>query len=95
MTNVRWTAAARADLNEILAYTDANYPRLTTNVELRIRAVILRVARLPRSARRVGRHSDIRVVPVLRYPFRIFYRVIGDDVEILHIHHTSREQGIG
>ena len=95
MTNVRWTAAALADLDQILAYTEANYPALKPSVEIRIRAVIERVARLPRSARRVGQHSDIRVVPVLRYPFRIFYRVIGDGIEILHIHHTSRELGIG
>ena len=95
MTNVRWTAAALADLDQIHAYTDANYPALKPSVELRIRAVIQRVARLPRSARRFGQHPDIRIVPVLRYPFRIIYRIVGDDIEILHIHHTSREPGIG
>jgi hypothetical protein len=26
----------------------------------------------------------------VRYPFRIFYRVAGDRIEILHIHHAAR-----
>jgi plasmid stabilization system protein ParE len=91
VTNVRWTAAALADLDEILAYTDANYPALSAKVELRIRAVIQRVTRLPRSARRMRQDSDVRVVPVLRYPFKVFYRAAGDEIEILHIHHTARD----
>jgi plasmid stabilization system protein ParE len=29
-------------------------------------------------------------VLVLRYPYKIFYRLRGDAVEILHIRHTAR-----
>ncbi len=39
------------------------------------------------SAHRPG----VRVVPLGRYPYKIFYRVSGDAVEILHIHHAARE----
>jgi hypothetical protein len=30
------------------------------------------------------------VVPLGRYPYKIFYRVTNDTVEILHIHHAAR-----
>jgi plasmid stabilization system protein ParE len=86
-----WTAAALADLDDILAYTAENYPALLAPVELRIRAVVERIGRHPESARRLEQRSEVRVVPVLRYPFRIFYRVAAVEIEILHIHHTSRD----
>ncbi len=31
-----------------------------------------------------------RVVPLIRYPYNIFYRASGDRIDILHIRHTSR-----
>jgi hypothetical protein len=34
--------------------------------------------------------SDIRVVALTRHPYRIFYRVARDAIQILHIRHTSR-----
>lgn len=91
MMIVVWTAAATADLDEILAYTSANYPSLLAAVELRVRSAIERIARWPESARRLEQRQDVRVLPVLRYPFKIFYRVAGDRIEILHIHHAARK----
>jgi plasmid stabilization system protein ParE len=48
-----FTSAALADLDEILAYTSANYPTLVIPVERRIRVVIERMRLWPESARRV------------------------------------------
>jgi len=42
-------------------------------------------------ARVVDERPDVRVVPLVRYPYRIFYRVADEAVEILHIHHASRQ----
>jgi hypothetical protein len=39
--------------------------------------------------RRDGRQT-VRQTPLVRYPYRIFYRVT-EVIEILHIHHTARE----
>ena len=88
---VVFTSAALADLDDILGYTAANYPTLLGPVELRIRAVVERIGRWPESARRVDERANVRVVSVRRYPFKIFYRIDGDRVEILHILHTSRD----
>jgi plasmid stabilization system protein ParE len=32
----------------------------------------------------------MRVLPLVRYPFKVFYRIAGDTVRILHIRHTAR-----
>jgi len=88
---VVFTSAALSDLNDLLAHTSTNYPGLVHAVELRIRAVIERLERWPESARRVEGRSGIRVVPIIRYPYKVFYRITGDGIEILHIHHTSRD----
>lgn len=39
---------------------------------------------------RVVGDAGHRRVPVLRYPYVIFYRASGDELLILHIRHTSR-----
>jgi plasmid stabilization system protein ParE len=83
---VVWTAAALADLDDVLAYTTEKYPSLVGPVEKRIRAIIARIGAWPESAWRTVR--EVRVVPLLRYPYRIFYKVHDESVEILHIHHT-------
>lgn len=87
---VLWTEAALADLDNILAYTGVHFPARADALERRIRSVIARVAARPESARAVRERPGVRVVPLLRYPFKIFYRIAGDHIEILHLHHTSR-----
>jgi plasmid stabilization system protein ParE len=86
---VVYTAAALRDLEEIADWLAVHYPAIAPAVELRIRAAVARIGRWPDSARRSAKRSGVRVVPVGRYPYRIFYRV-ADAVEILHIHHSAR-----
>lgn len=88
---VVWTEAALADLEEILRYTVEHYPSLVGAVEHRIRAVAERIGRWPESARAVEERTSVRVVPLVRYPYRLFYRVADERVEILHVHHAARE----
>ncbi|MGY8632485.1 type II toxin-antitoxin system RelE/ParE family toxin [Bradyrhizobium sp. 14AA] len=52
--------------------------------------VVERLRDAPFSAPRVAHRSQIRVAAVVHYPFRIFYRVSGDIIHIVHIRHTSR-----
>ncbi len=88
---VVFTDAAVDDLASIAAYLEANYPSAAATVERRLRIVIARIARWPESARRVVERPGVRVVPLVRYPYKVFYRVTEEAVEILHIHHTSRQ----
>ena len=88
---VVYTAAARQDLADIGNWLALHYPALAPAVERRIRIVVARIARWPESARLSAGHAGVRTVPVGQYPYRIFYRIADDAVEILHIHHAARQ----
>lgn len=88
---VRWTRAALADLDQILANAAVRYPAHSADIDARLRAVVTRIGEWPDSARRSLGRPGVRVVPLVRYPFRVFYRTTADAVEILHVHHVARE----
>jgi toxin ParE1/3/4 len=86
-----YSRQALADLNEIATYYSASAsPAIAASIERRLIDVIDRICRAPEAAPRVSQRSDVRVVAVVRYPFRIFYRVRADNVNILYVRHTSR-----
>jgi toxin ParE1/3/4 len=86
-----YSRRALADLDQIKAYYAANAsPAIAEAIGRRLENVVDRVGRVPEAAPRVSQRSQVRVVAVVRYPFRIFYRVRADAVDILHIRHTSR-----
>jgi toxin ParE1/3/4 len=88
---VIYTEAALRDLDEITAWLNANYPGVGRALERRLRIVVAHITRWPESMRRSRRHPDVRVAPLGRYPYKIFYRVREDAIEILHIHHAARQ----
>jgi toxin ParE1/3/4 len=59
--------------------------------ERRIRSVVVHIARWPESSRRLAKRPGVHAVPLGRYPYKIFYRINDDKVEILHIHHAARQ----
>jgi plasmid stabilization system protein ParE len=86
-----YSRQALADLNMIAAYYAANAsPAIAVSIRRRLLDVIDRICRAPEAAPRVSQRSQIRAAVVVRYPFRIFYRVGNDTIDILHIRHTSR-----
>jgi plasmid stabilization system protein ParE len=86
-----YSRRALADLNGIATYYAASAsPTIAAAIERRLVDVIDRICRTPEAAPRVSQRSKVRVVAVVRYPFRIFYRVRDDNIDILHIRHTSR-----
>jgi toxin ParE1/3/4 len=89
--NPVYSRRALADLEQIANYYSTNAsPAIAESIERRFREVIDRVCRMPDAAPHVSQRSQVRVVTVVRYPFRIFYRVRENTVDILHIRHTSR-----
>lgn len=89
---VVFTPAALADLDDLLSYTSANYPDVMPALERRILAVLDRIEQWPESAREVSGRTGVRVVPLIRYPYRIFYRITADSIAILHTHHAARDE---
>lgn len=89
---VIYTSEALRDLEEILAFIDSNYPTISAAFEVRLRAIEQRIGQWPKSAEEVKQRSGVRVVPFIRYPYKLFYQIAGGVIEVLHIHHAARRE---
>jgi toxin ParE1/3/4 len=88
---VEYSKRAVSDLHQIAEYhIRAGEARLAEAVGDAIRHVVARLAQLPGSGRALQQRPGVRVVFLLRYRYKIFYRTSGAAVRILHIRHTSR-----
>jgi plasmid stabilization system protein ParE len=87
---VEYTNRALADLRKISADSRAFGDVVTAALEARIRKVVARIAEHPEMAAPVVERPGMRVVPLVRYPYKIFFRVLEGRVRILHIRHTAR-----
>jgi toxin ParE1/3/4 len=87
---VEYSKRAAADLRKVSADSRAFGDAVAAAVEFRIRSIIAHIAARPHIAAKVVERPGMHVIPLIRYPYKIFYRVFEDRVRILHIRHTSR-----
>jgi plasmid stabilization system protein ParE len=93
---VEYSNRAVADLRKISADSRRAFgDRVAEALEARIRAVVEHISRQPWIAPEVEQRPGLHVAPLVRYPFKIFYRVFEDRVRIQHIRHTSRRPWAG
>ncbi len=87
---VRYTPRAFADREEIFEYLSRRSPRVAREVK---RFVKQRVASLVNSPRRSPMVKEFGVYAhwLGRYPYIIYYRIVGGEVWIIHIRHVARE----
>jgi plasmid stabilization system protein ParE len=71
---VIYSEEALENLDEILAYISANYPTVYDAFQSRVRSVVERIGAWPDSAQEVAERPGVRVVPLIRYPYKVFYR---------------------
>jgi toxin ParE1/3/4 len=86
---VRYTPRAFADREQIFNYLSKRTPSGAQTVLASIRQAVAQLSDQPR----IGYATEdpsVRVKFIVRYPYKIFYRVREDAVEILHIRHTAR-----
>jgi addiction module RelE/StbE family toxin len=89
---VVFSQRALDDLRRAAAHTRLTFgDRVAAALEARIRAAITQLQEAPESGPRVEQRPGMRVIPVGRYPYRLFYRASGQTVLILHIRHTARQ----
>jgi toxin ParE1/3/4 len=75
---VEYSRRSVADLRKISADSRRAFgDRVAEALEARIRAVIDRISREPLSAPEIEQRPGLHVVPLIRYPFKIFYRLLG------------------
>jgi toxin ParE1/3/4 len=93
---VEYSRRALTDLRDIAAYyVSSDNPTVGEAVAARVQEVVARLELAPRSGRPVPDREGVRVAPLLRYSYNIFYAVIGETVRIVHIRHTSRRPWTG
>jgi plasmid stabilization system protein ParE len=89
---VRYAETALRELDGIFAYTHERNPAAAVAIVERIERLTGLIGELPF----IGPLTDeagVRMMPVVRYPFLIFYAVneAADEVVILHIRHGARQ----
>jgi len=87
---IRYTVRARADLAEIRSYLLERNPRAAAAVMAAIRQRISWLADFPLMAPETD-EPGVRALPLVRYPYQVYYDVAGEVVRILHIRHTRRQ----
>jgi plasmid stabilization system protein ParE len=86
---VRYAPEAFADRERIFEYLRERSPSGARNVMASIRDAVRLLSDQPHSGFKTD-DPDVRVRFIIRSPYKIFYRVRSDVVEIAHIRHTSR-----
>jgi toxin ParE1/3/4 len=84
----RYTPRARGDIDGIFGYLNERSPSGARNVLVAIYAGVQFIAENPEASQRT---DD----PSVRYRYKIFYSVVGDTMEVLHIRHASRRPWSG
>jgi plasmid stabilization system protein ParE len=78
------------DLEAIFRWLRTERPTVVEPLSREIGDAIGRISVWPEMAPVAEKRKHIRVLTLMHHPYRIFYRVRRDAVEILHIRHTSR-----
>ena len=82
---VEYSKRATADLHKVSGDSRRRFgDRVAAEVEARIHKIVDQIRESPESAPRVVDWPGVGVVALVRYPNKLFYRILGDTVRILH-----------
>jgi toxin ParE1/3/4 len=90
---VRYTATARAEIEDILSNIERDSPRAAAAVAATIKTAIVRLASFPK----IGAPTDLPGIFVkISRPYRylIFYRIDGATIVIRNVRHPARRRPI-
>jgi plasmid stabilization system protein ParE len=82
---ITYSPRAVADIAFIADYIAERNPRAARAVESRIGEGLDRLAEFP------GMGPAVRVIPLGRYPYLLFYTIAGHELVVLHVRHASRK----
>jgi plasmid stabilization system protein ParE len=86
---VRYTPRARDDLEVIFQFLDQVSPSGARSVKQTLERRIRLLADVPFIAPATD-EPGVYELSIVRYPYKVYYRIEGDEVRIVHIRHTSR-----
>jgi toxin ParE1/3/4 len=87
---VRYTATALREIEEILSYLAARNPAAAAAVAARVEQVVTWIADFPRIGYAI--EKDVRLLPLGRYPFLIFYTIRSDEVLVRNVRHHAQSR---
>src|ERR1051325_4274220 len=93
MGTISWTPKARDDLEAAVRYIALDSPRMAQSFAGRIETSVDRLLIFPRSGRVVPEFERQEIRELIVQSYRIVYRLQGEDVEILTVHHGARLLG--
>ncbi len=80
---------ALRDLEGIAEYLNKHSPSGTKSVLAAIKSSVDALTFFPEIGRIID-DTGHRRLPVLRYPYSVFYRIAGEELLILHVRHAAR-----
>jgi len=86
---IRYTRRAFLDRDTIFNYLDERSPKGAINVQRAIVNAVRALATYPRLGQ-LTNLAGVRELVVPRYPYKIYYRIEGDEVWVVHIRDARR-----
>lgn len=91
MTHIRLLPEAEEELQAAARFYEALRLGLGLALLQEVRRARERIAERPRASR--IERGDIRVRSILRFPYRLYYRVRADEIVIIAVGHRRRRPG--
>ena len=89
MLRVRFTADARADLNDALNWYETHAPEIASQFRNALRVVVARIGENPRQFP-ASAHQTRRAL-LRRFPYLVFFRETDAAIYVVAVFHTSRD----
>ena len=88
---VTFTRPALRDFEKIAETSEREFgAAVAVELESLFRLSLDRIGAMPEIGGDVVGRPGVYSLPLVRYPFRIYYHLVTGAVEILHVRHTSR-----
>jgi plasmid stabilization system protein ParE len=87
---VRFTPAARYDLQQIIDYISERNFQGARNVKRALESTLNLIGSFPHCGRLAG-EQGVRVLPIGRYPYLIYWSIEADEAWIVHIRDGRRK----
>src|SRR6056297_830546 len=88
--NVHWTKTAESHLDAIYAYISQDSRTYALRMVDKLTRKTEQIATYPLSGRSVPEYERDDLREIIENPYRIIYRIIEDQIDIVAIVHTSR-----
>lgn len=89
---VRYSTVALAELDAILSDLAVKSPVAAERLESRLSQIGKRIGQFPYGFQEVAERPGVRRVPLVRYPYLIFYKVLGDEAIVVRVVHGARKE---